>query len=45
MTIKKEIFKSYFLTEFRQDTVVFGLFTARFLNGNMVFPMSLLGRI
>jgi hypothetical protein len=45
MPIKEEIFKSYFAILFRQDPIVFDLFTARFLNGNMVFPMTLLGRI
>jgi hypothetical protein len=45
MPIKQEIFKSYFPILFRKDPIVFGLFTARFLNDNMFFPMTLLGRI
>jgi hypothetical protein len=45
MPIKEEIFKSYFLILFRQDQMVFGLFTARFLSDNIFFPKTLLGRI
>jgi hypothetical protein len=43
--IKEEIFKSYFPILFRQGPIVFGLLTARFLNDNMLFPLTLLGRI
>jgi hypothetical protein len=43
--IKEEIFKSYFPILFRKDPIVFGPFTARFLNDNMVFTMTLLGSI
>jgi hypothetical protein len=45
MPIKEEIFKSYFPILFRQDQIVFGLLTARFLNDNMFFPTSSLGKI
>jgi hypothetical protein len=45
IAIKEEIFKFYFPILFRQDPIVFGLLTARFLNDNMFFPMTLLGRI
>jgi hypothetical protein len=34
---KKESFKYYFHILFRQDPIMFGQFTARFLNDNMFF--------
>jgi hypothetical protein len=45
MTIKEEIFKSYFYMFFRQIPVMFGLFTPTYLNDNMFFPMTLLAMI
>jgi hypothetical protein len=45
ITIKEEIFMSYFYILFRQIPVIFGVFTPKLLNDNIFCPMTLLARI